>query len=1000
MTERTVPSGSRLFDRLAYGLFWSWNVIFLAFMLLGFAPQLLPEMVTAVRAGMIPLRYLFYALLLTCVPLAVVILGLTALCRRPAALFALGYVIEGPLMLMLGFRMFIVRDATLAVNSLLVVAGLGMAAFLWHLLDGRKEEDGTRMNAEAADLGEERSQLVAEPGDLAVSGQPAVSRGLRTVWGRRADWLRLAGMTLMLAASFYAAAWVAFYALPVSVEMARLLGEMLKNLPDVLSGLFENLLWLPFMLLGFLLLIYTATLFVLTPLAVPVLVSRAWWSRLRVLVGRSGWPVPSALCSAVLILCAALFFFTNQQPQRRAFALLSQSPASTGEAQALLEQQETIRAGLLNAYLAPFRYVSAVGEVNHVSQMYEYTLKTSPETARVIQSLYEGLLRPLLYEPVQPVQPGTTVVNQSLRDEPVQAAALYEHFFDQPIQQGERRQVVRAVSSTWSFDQAQIALQAVDEREVHLERQEITVDEQGDWAEVELYEVYRNQTGQRQEVVYYFSLPETAVVTGLWLGESADRSQRDKYRVAPRGAAQALYQSEASRKVDPALVEQIGPRQYRLRAFPVLPQGLDWDESRDRSTVSPAPPLHLWLTYRALAAGNAWLLPQLGEKRNVYWDARTERLVNGRAVKAPPDEAWLPAWLPAAAPVTPVAHRVDFPSGESVVARPVSAAELPVLPGGLRLAVVLDRSRSMAASAGLVEAALSRLETLSLDGTQVEVYLTASPYRGEEPSRAGLSEVASSSLMYFGGQNAAELLAQYARLNPGESYDAVLVLTDGSGYELGSASIDFPLPAAPTWLVHLGGQYPAGYDDATLEALQSSGGGVAGSLDEALTRLAISLQPGTGSALDAIDGYAWSALPARSDLSGLPPTDPAFAPLAARRLILAEMQRRRGDLSDPAILDTLHAIAIENSVVTPYSSMIVLVDARQQQELNRLEKGADRYEREIEPVGETLPPSNPLVTGVPEPEEWLLMGVAAAVLGWLWWKSRGKMAAGATGRLA
>ena len=32
----------------AYGLFWSWNAIFLAFMGLGFAPLILPEMIDAV----------------------------------------------------------------------------------------------------------------------------------------------------------------------------------------------------------------------------------------------------------------------------------------------------------------------------------------------------------------------------------------------------------------------------------------------------------------------------------------------------------------------------------------------------------------------------------------------------------------------------------------------------------------------------------------------------------------------------------------------------------------------------------------------------------------------------------------------------------------------------------------------------------------------------------------------------------------------------------------
>jgi len=70
---------------------------------------------------------------------------------------------------------------------------------------------------------------------------------------------------------------------------------------------------------------------------------------------RFGWPRAVALTVVVLIVCAALFVLTNQQPQRKAFALLETPPASLSQAQSLLKQQDSIRAGLLNAYLAPLR---------------------------------------------------------------------------------------------------------------------------------------------------------------------------------------------------------------------------------------------------------------------------------------------------------------------------------------------------------------------------------------------------------------------------------------------------------------------------------------------------------------------------------------------------------------------------------------------------------------------------------------------------------------------
>ncbi|NIM48581.1 MAG: PEP-CTERM sorting domain-containing protein, partial [Gemmatimonadales bacterium] len=179
--------------------------------------------------------------------------------------------------------------------------------------------------------------------------------------------------------------------------------------------------------------------------------------------------------------------------------------------------------------------------------------------------------------------------------------------------------------------------------------------------------------------------------------------------VSPRGAAQALYRNEVRYARDPALVEQIGPRQYRLRIFPVGPQFMHWDDASGRSLIEEAPPLHMWLTYRVMMHEDAWPLPRLAEKRNVYWDDTSVRTVNGEPMMAEND-TWLPVSVPATSPITPVTHRVDFPGGESVVVRPASTGDFPDLPGDLQLAIVVDRSRSMAEHAGDVRAALDRLD--------------------------------------------------------------------------------------------------------------------------------------------------------------------------------------------------------------------------------------------------------------------------------------------------
>ena len=95
------------------------------------------------------------------------------------------------------------------------------------------------------------------------------------------------------------------------------------------------------------------------------------------------------------------------------------------------------------------------------------------------------------------------------------------------------------------------------------------------------------------------------MVTGLFLGESADRQRRFAFRVSPRGAAQKVYRQELRRGMDPALLEQVGPRQYRVRVFPIPPRPHLAEQLRLRET----PRLHLWLSYRTLAQAGTVPLP-------------------------------------------------------------------------------------------------------------------------------------------------------------------------------------------------------------------------------------------------------------------------------------------------------------------------------------------------------------------------------------------------------
>ncbi|WRH66100.1 MAG: PEP-CTERM sorting domain-containing protein [Planktothrix sp. GU0601_MAG3] len=81
-----------------------------------------------------------------------------------------------------------------------------------------------------------------------------------------------------------------------------------------------------------------------------------------------------------------------------------------------------------------------------------------------------------------------------------------------------------------------------------------------------------------------------------------------------------------------------------------------------------------------------------------------------------------------------------------------------------------------------------------------------------------------------------------------------------------------------------------------------------------------------------------------------------------------------------AQLDAIHAIAKTYNIVTPYSSMIVLVNDEQRQALKAAEASKDRFNRKIEDGKEQLnKPNNPLnkAASVPEPGMTIGLGFIA-----------------------
>ena len=200
-------------------------------------------------------------------------------------------------------------------------------------------------------------------------------------------------------------------------------------------------------------------------------------------------------------------------------------------------------------------------------------------------------------------------------------------------------------------------------------------------------------------------------------------------------------------------------------------------------------------------------------------------------------------------------------------------------------------------------------------------------------------------------------------LNPREQYVSELAAV--------ADRVSHMQPGAPAWLLHLGG-LPHAYRDEVSDLLQRTHGGVATDLDDVLARL------GHG----PVDGYDWSFEPTTTETPTSELRNDPFAPVAARALV--SHLARRMDLETLEGLDSIHAVAVANGIVTPWSSMIVLVNDTQREALRRASEAEDRFEREAESgVEATSTPGAALeLAATPEPEEWLLLilGLLAVVI--------------------
>jgi putative PEP-CTERM system integral membrane protein len=903
-----------LFNVLFSSTFWGWNVIFIIVVYCGILPFIGIPLTVATFDGDVPWDFCLTFVTLIIIPPIFTAIAIKYFSKQPQKLIKVFYGVEAPIFAWCLVRLFLIRELTLASGLVLGTLLLCIAAFGIETLD-------------------------SDRGHYRLS-----------------SWLRMSVHSLMLLMGIYLGLVLLFYALPAAFSLIVGVSYFLVKffsfewLGSIHYWLKDSIWFLFIFLLGFILFGFTSTLFVFMPFAVTTLYINSGQKVLRSFAKQHGQIKAIGSAAIVIGLWLILLVSFNIQPQVKAFNLLEKVNPNRQE---IIASSETIRKGLINANLYPYRYLSAKEDNNHIFAMYN-SLGLPDSAALFLQHRYNQLLSPFLYN--------------GSRGDVQKSEKLYAEFFDTPLQKAERKSVRHALQSTSIVDEAKAGLLNIDQKKVWLEKQEVTLNPHGDWADVEIHEVYNNQTNDVEEILYYFSLPESAAITGLWLGETDNLKQRFPFQVSPRGAAQEVYNSQVqrTRPIDPALLEQVGPGQYRLRAFPVPPRLSNEDirNGRDRRKM------HLWLTYQVMKQDEGWALPKLAEKRNIFWTRFTQRIRNGKTHWFFAD-TWLEDFWNDNNNPDRKKHQINV-NGYTVEAKP-SIGQDYVLPNNKKYALILDTSYSMRSHVKEIKATFDWCKK-NLTRNDVDFYLTDKS--GDRAQRLNsIDNLDIDRIIFYGALQNKDLLQQFQLLRNSKDYDAIFLVTDEGSYELTENKQDIPEIKSSLWMIHLGGKLPKAYDDSTLQAIWNRNGGVANNIATVMKRLATEVT----SNVSVVDGYIWTVEKSNSETV----TDKSIEPIAARQLVFSLSKKAQNQLSLED-LDTVHQVAKGNNIVTPYSSMIVLVNDEQKELLKQAESKTDRFDRKVETSIEQLEqPLNPFeVSGVPEPDLWLLLVIVILAL-WL-----------------
>lgn len=475
--------------------------------------------------------------------------------------------------------------------------------------------------------------------------------------------------------------------------------------------------------------------------------------------------------------------------------------------------------------------------------------------------------------------------------------------------------------------------------------------ENGVFARITIEDEFVNTSGTEEEVIQEFSLPTDAVIVGLDLGPDLEFPGI----VAPRGAALRTYEQQLIRRRDPALLEQVGPRQYRLRVFPI-PTATDPTFQGKNQKVR--------FSYITSSNKDGYALPVYSKyvNQNIQTAQLRATLANTQVPYAIGDTVLKNSDFVFIQSPLCQAQRTGVASGAlqgqriTFVATPETALFCTgneyKIKEKKKIAVFYDASYDSTNKRD-IQPLLNDIAAKKGEAT-IDMYF----FNTTRSSAVRFEDVEEryTPFVYFGKQSFDALLN-----NLPQGYDrGVIVLSGMPSGMVPESLIHSPYPLV---IVHEDGVIPA-YTREWMLALIAANVRVFANTAEALSTLA---QTPTNTTIAVFPGYR---LEQQADIAAREFTTTPVSYIGAKALIEHAWTKEGNEKgSDLVFLDQLHSLAKSAGVVSPTSSLLALVNDQQRVELGQQTLQENRYNTQTDIFRPPQPPFNfmPIPLGIRNP---------------------------------